>query len=128
MGNAKDVKLRPVPIQLDKQRHLLFDLNAFAEIEEKFGSIEEAMKALEKGSIKAVRVLLWAGLVHEELDENDEPKISVREVGSWVSVGMLEDIAKKLGEAIKEAYPEAEEEKHDPLVQKPPTSTVPPKK
>ncbi len=119
MSHAKDLRPKSIPVMLDKERNLLYDLNAFAEIEEHYGSIDEAMAALEKGSIKAVRVLLWAGLIHEELDEKEQPKITVRQVGSWIAPSMLQDIADKLGQAIGSAIPEEEEQGDEvPLAKK----------
>ena len=34
-----DIREVRIPIELDKPRTLLFDLNAFAELEDKFGSL-----------------------------------------------------------------------------------------
>ena len=38
----KDIREVHIPIELDKSRTLLFDLNAFAELEDKFGSLDQA--------------------------------------------------------------------------------------
>lgn len=100
MASVRDVRPKMVPIVLDKERHLKFDLNAFAEIEEQYGSVDEAMDALEKGSIKALRVVLWAGLIHEELDENGNPKVTPKEVGSLIDITSFAMLQKKLGEAM----------------------------
>lgn len=51
-------------IELDKPRTLLFDLNAFAELEDKFGSLDQAFQKMQQGSVKATRTLLWAGLLY----------------------------------------------------------------
>ncbi len=87
---------------------LVYDLNAFAELEELFGSVDEAMTAMEKGSIKAVRALLWAGLIHAHLDDNDQPTLKIKEVGKWIQIPMLEGLSKKIEKALKGALPEAE--------------------
>ncbi len=101
MSNVREVRTsRPVPIMLDKERHLKYDLNAFAEIEEQLGSVDEALESLEKGSIKALRVVLWAGLIHEELGEQGNPKITPRQVGEIVSISDLPKLAEKIGEAM----------------------------
>ena len=51
----QDIREIAVPITLDKPRTLRFDLNAFAELEEKFGSMDAAFKAMKTGSLKAAR-------------------------------------------------------------------------
>ena len=57
-----DIREVRIPIELDKPRTLLFDLNAFAELEDKFGSLDQAFQKMQQGSVKATRTLLWAGL------------------------------------------------------------------
>jgi hypothetical protein len=64
-----------VTLHLDKVRTLKYDLNASAEFEDATGqSITEAFQSFDDGtgkpklSIKTIRALLWAGLLHE--DEN----------------------------------------------------------
>ncbi|MBT9168523.1 MAG: hypothetical protein DDT19_01869 [Syntrophomonadaceae bacterium] len=114
MSNAKSVR-PPKPIEItfyegenEIVKTLVYDLNAFAELEELYGSVDEAMAAMEKGSIKAVRALLWAGLIHNHLDENDQPTLKLRDVGKWVQISMLQDLSKKIEKALKDALPEAE--------------------
>lgn len=104
MGKGKNNVLdKSIPIQLDKKRHLKFDLNAFVELEEKFGSIGAAFEALEKGSIKGVRTLLWAGLVHED------PELTERDVGALVTVEKLSEVTAMITQAVNAALPEADE-------------------
>ncbi len=78
-----DIREVRIPIELDKPRTLLFDLNAFAELEDKFGSL-----------------LLWAGLLHE--DEN----LTERQVGAMISLTNVEKIMEQITEALTAALPE----------------------
>lgn len=110
--NLKNVRIKKVAIELDKVRHLQFDLNAFAEMEEKFGSIEEALNILQKGKLKALRTILWAGLVHE--DEN----LTEAQVGSFIDLTNIQQVAEKLNDAIMSALPNDTEEESDPNLQK----------
>lgn len=103
MANVKNVRVRLVPVQLDKERHLKFDLNAFAELEERYGSVDAALDALEKGSIKAIRTIVWAGLLHEE------ETLTARQVGSWIGLEHLETLSKALNKAMTDALPEKTE-------------------
>lgn len=81
-----------------EQRRLRFDLNALAEIEDRLqlDGITEVFGRLEKGSIKTLRVLLWAGLLHEA------PDLTEREVGAW-DVD-LTALAPLLAEALKLSF------------------------
>lgn len=130
MSNVDSVKAKSTPIELDGGTyHLKFDLNAFAELEEKYGSLREALKALggeeeldeegkpiiitvkdkdtgierkvpsRKVSIKGLRAIFWAGLLHEN------PKMSEREAGALLNISDMTYLATKLTEAIKAAMP-----------------------
>ena len=95
-------------------RHLKFDLNAFAELENRFGNTEAAMDALQKGSLTAIKFILWAGLLHDEviLDEfTGEPVkylITPYLVGSWVTPANLPKISEQLGAALGAGLPKQE--------------------
>ena len=94
-----DIREVRIPIELDKPRTLLFDLNAFAELEERFGSMDKAFDAMQKGSLKAARTLLWAGLLHEDA------KLTERAVGSMVTLGNLEVLMESITQALMNAMP-----------------------
>jgi hypothetical protein len=96
---VSDVRVKPVPITLDKERTLKYDLNAFAEIEERFGTVQKAFEELEKQKIKAVRAVLWAGLIHED------PKLTEKQVGAMLSFGELASVLPAVSEAITAALP-----------------------
>lgn len=103
MGNLSDIRIKPVTISLDKERTLVFDLNAFAELEDVYGEIDEALNAIGRGSIKAVRAVLFSGLVHE--DET----LTVKSVGKLVTLKNLQEVSAALTEAIKQAMPQGNE-------------------
>ena len=98
----RDVKEIAVPIELDKPRNILFDLNAFSELEEIYGSMDAAFKAMQTGSMKAARTLLWAGLLHE--DES----LTVKQVGAMVTMPTLESVMDSISKALLDAMPEGE--------------------
>lgn len=114
MSNLADVRPEKTKINLGgKQRTIRFDMNAFAELEKRYGSIESAMDKLQQGRISDLRVVLWAGLIHEEVvldEETGEPlkyNISPYQVGAWVkSPQELEDLGKKLVVALGEDLPD----------------------
>lgn len=95
----KDVKTVAVPLTLDKPRSLVFDLNAFAELEDVYGSMEKAFAAMQSGSMKAARTLLWAGLLHED------KRLTQRQVGGMVTLDNLEAVMGSISQALLEAMP-----------------------
>lgn len=96
MSNLKDVKSKGTPITLNDgvQRELKFTLNALAEMEDRYGSVDDAFKELDKGSIKAVRFVLWAGLMH-----SDET-LTERQVGNLIDTQCMADIMNQLTAAF----------------------------
>lgn len=99
MSNLTDIRPRPVQVLLDKERELLFDLNAFACLEEEYGSLDEVFDALGKGRIKALRAVIWAGLLHED------EKLTPRDVGKLLSLASLEDMMGLVNKAITQSIP-----------------------
>ena len=83
---------RTVTIELGgKERHLKYDLNAIAEIGERLDitiSFENFVKDLMSTQIpfSALRVILWAGLRHEDLDLTPE------QVGAWVDLDNMQQV------------------------------------
>jgi hypothetical protein len=101
---VSDVRVKPVPITLDKERTLKYDFNAFAELEEKFGTIQKAFDELQKQKLKAVRAIVWAGLIHED------HKLTEQQVGNMLSLADLPAVMKAVTEAITSALPKVSED------------------
>lgn len=62
---ARDLKNITVPITLGNNNFkMAFDFNALAELEEVYGDLEKAMRAIKagKGRLKAIRALVYAGI------------------------------------------------------------------
>lgn len=95
-----------------KDRYIRYDLNAFAEMEDLFGSMEAAQERLQGGSMKDIRTVLWLGLIWDEvvLDEvtGDPIKytLSQYEVGSWLTTMNLQEVMDKLQSAISGSLPD----------------------
>lgn len=102
MSKAKDVRPKPVKIQLDKARTLVYDLNAFVALEDLYGDVDKALAEFEKGSIKALRAVLWAGLVHE--DESLTPL----NAGSFIGMADIERVSEAMLIALEGSMPEAD--------------------
>lgn len=97
-----------------KARYIRYDLNSFAEMESRYGSMEEAQKKLESGSMTDIRTILWLGLVWDEVELDPVTgdliryTISERQVGSWLHTLNMKAILTKLQNAITGALPEDE--------------------
>lgn len=100
-----------------EERVLKYDMNAYAELENKYGSVDAALSSLDKGRITDVRQLLWAGLIHDQAvideDTGDVLKYTLtpHTVGGWISdISMLKDVVGKVADAITNGMPEMTEE------------------
>lgn len=101
-----------VTIQLDKERHLLINLNSMCAFEEqtgkKFLDVTDSLSKGEWPSVTDFRALFWAALIHE--DKN----LSVEQVGELIAPSDMN----KLAEAISASMPSGKgdesplEEKH----------------
>lgn len=102
MSNVSQVKRKPVRITLSDghERELKITLNAMAELEEEYGSVEEAFKKLETGSIKAIRKILWAALLHD-----DEHPLTEQQLGNMIDTNNLDTLMSKLTEVVTEDMP-----------------------
>ncbi len=95
-----------------KDRYICFDLNAFAELEERFGTMEDAQKRLQAGSMKDIRTVMWLGLIWDEVvadPETGEPlkyNLTPFQVGSWLNTSNLQDVVEKLQAAMTGALPD----------------------
>ena len=109
---ARDLKNISVPIELGNRTfRMAFDFNALAELEEVYGDIDKALRAIKtgKGRLKAIRALIYAGI------KPRYPKIRLIEVGELLTeIISNADKADKLMEqimnAIEIAYPEPSKE------------------
>lgn len=101
MSSLIDAKAKTTKITLSDgvERELRFTLNAMAEMEDRYGSVDNAFKALENNSIKAVRFVLWAGLMHA--DET----LTEKQVGNLIDINLMENILSTVEEAFNNDLP-----------------------
>lgn len=104
MSNVKDVKSKDIKITLNDgvERTIKFTLNALAELEDRYGSVDEAFKQLDNNSIKAVRCVLWAGLIHED------PELTEQQVGNLIDIQYMQELMSSLNDAFDSNMPESE--------------------
>lgn len=107
-------KVKPaIPIKLDKERHLLMDLNAMVSFEDATG--KNIMQGLDASSMTAkdFRALLWACLLHE--DET----LKIEDVGKMIHAGNMGELSEKIAQAWEVASPEGGDK--SPLAESPPS-------
>lgn len=105
MSKAESVKpiKRTIDLGDGVEREVSFSLNAMAELEEKYGSIESAFDKIKAGSVAAIRFMLWCILIGE--DDN----LTEREVGNMINLTNLKDIMSTIMEVLEEQMPDASE-------------------
>jgi hypothetical protein len=132
MGSLEEIKIKGVPVKLKGEDYYIkFDLNSFAELEDKYGSIEKAMikfrgeivkdangvkdeviidkktgkpQLKRSFSIKLLRTILWAGLIHQN------PNLTEMEVGAMLDFDDLIPVMEKVADAIDIAMPKLTKE------------------
>ena len=111
-------KARPdIPIEIGgKVRHLRLDLNAMVEFEEATGQSLFGVNITELSNMgaKALRALVWACLLHED------EELTLKDVGGWIKIDNLTDIANQINAAFEAAVPEPKggEKDKPPLAKK----------
>lgn len=102
MSNLIDAKAKVTRITLcdGVEREVKFTLNAMAEMEERYGSVDACFEALEKNSIKAVRFVIWAGLLH-----NENETLTEQQVGNLIDIPCMERIMSTLNTAFENDMP-----------------------
>lgn len=103
MANLADAKRKIVKITLNDgvERTIKFTLNALAELEDMFGSVQSAFDKLEKeNSMKALRAILWAGFLHEDAN------LTEREVGNLIDIAYMQELVETLGSAFDSDMPQ----------------------
>ena len=106
------------PIMLDKERHLLFSLNAIDEMQDKFGGFDRLDTMLSgKDGIKNLRWLLTV-LLNEGAEEG-EAELTEKQVGRLIHTGNFADVKSSIFKAFSmgnngtEEPPERDDDEED---------------
>ena len=100
-----DIKaVRPVKHTIDLgdgvEREICFTLNAMADLEEKFGTVEAAFEKMEQNNISAIRFLLWC-----LLNTDDTEELTERQVGNLIDLSNLNELMDSVMDYLEEAMP-----------------------
>ena len=100
---GKDLQMQSTTIELKGKKYKMnFDLNAMAELEEIFGSLQVAIAELQKKKLKAVRSFLYAVL------KSTDETLTEFEVGKLIDMNNFSIIEKAITKLINNAFEEDE--------------------
>jgi len=104
-----------VPVQLDRERYLVFGLRAMKAFEEVTGKNLLKMKQVDDMTATEVGILFWACLLHDDRELTQDQAIDLIDEHTNLAA-----IAGLIYEARKKAMPESEGKKDTaPLAKKP---------
>lgn len=88
-----------VLIELDRPRHLRYDLSALADLEEKLG-VDSIQQFFDQPlNFRAIRTMVWAGLVHED------DTLTESQVGRWIDGSNYQRVYEATIKALLSAFP-----------------------
>jgi len=85
------------------EREVYFSLNAMADLEEKYGSVEAAFEKCSQNNIGAIRYLLWC-ILNTKADE----QITERQVGELIDLSNLSELMDVVMDYLEESMPQLE--------------------
>lgn len=102
MSNVADVKPKKRTVDLGDgvEREVVLSLNAMAELEDKYGSIDNAFEKIKKGSIATIRFLLWCVLVPD-----GDTDLTEREIGRLIKLDNIQEIMTSVMDALEDQMP-----------------------
>lgn len=102
MSNVADVKPKKRTVDLGDgvEREVVLSLNAMAELEDKYGSIDNAFEKIKKGSIATIRFLLWCVLVPD-----GDTDLTEREIGRLIKLDNIQEIMSSVMDALEDQMP-----------------------
>lgn len=105
---GKDLQVQTTTIELKgKKYEMNFDLNAMAELEDIFGSLQTAIAELKKKKLKAVRSFLYSVL------KSTDETLTEFEVGKLIDMNNFTSIEKAITKLINNAFEEDENDEKD---------------
>lgn len=100
-----EIRDKGVPIQLDKKRHLKFDLNALCELEERYETIDKAVDVITNNpKLKDIRYILYLALSHED------EELTEKQVGKLITIKNINEVINALNKAMNVSLPDVDED------------------
>lgn len=105
---GKDLQTQSTTIELKGKKYdMNFDLNAMAELEDIFGSLQIAIAELKKKKLKAVRSFLYAVL------KSTDESLTEFEVGRLIDMNNFTTIERAITKLINNAFEEGKEDEKE---------------
>jgi hypothetical protein len=105
MANVNKVKRPDMFITLnDKDYKLKYTLSSFAMMEDRYGNVDAAMDAMNKGSFKAIIFMLYIGLVSSDKSVTEEF------VGDTIEIQDMTEIAEKMNAVMNVDLPQKDDQ------------------
>lgn len=95
------MKVKKVPINLDRRRHLVYDLDAVYELEQIYGSFTKAIKSVRLDAFDDTARVLYFGLRHED------DTLSVAYVDQLINVTNRYEVIEKIIKAVSLSLPDS---------------------
>ena len=92
---------RPVKLTLDREREIVYDLNAICSFEDVAGG-QSVIDALRNLTMRNVRALIWAGLLA------DDPELTLQEAGALIRFTDIATVTAALQDALRSDLAQAE--------------------
>lgn len=100
MANLKAMKTaRTIDLGDGVPRTARFTLNAMADMEERYGSIQAAFEKMKDGSIAAIRYLLWLLL------SQDDEELTEKQVGNLIDTENMGELLDVMMDILSENMP-----------------------
>lgn len=99
-------------VKLNSKYNFRYSTNAVAEMEERLGiGIPKFFDGLKDGSLgfNAIRVFVWAGLIHQFENEDGTYDITLKDVGEIIDEEGLKECMNKAKQAFNIAFPTEDE-------------------
>ena len=98
-----------IKIELDKKRTMIFNMLFIKELEDKFGTLDEALKVFSEGKFKDICYIAYAALITED------EELTPRELLKMINFSHIGIIMEAIGKGFQELMPkEAEMKDVDP--------------
>lgn len=105
------MKAQKVQIDLDKRRYLLYDMSAIYYMEQRYGSIFQAINSVKMEAFDDTATMLYFGLMHE--DES----ITIDEVDRLIDVSNRVEVIQKIFQALTLSLPDPDKEQQPTINQ-----------